>query len=312
MTKKIKISLILVLLLIVTGCTQHIRDENNRIIKYEKTGQNLTSNILCKPTTKELLAVYERYNNKLPIPLEDLPTCSEFRPRDLEYRSIWESAFVKPLAFLILRIGGFVRNYGLGVMIVGLLMRIAMLPLSLRTARQAEGMKKAKPEIEKIEKKYKGKSDSASMMAKSQETMMTYKKHKISPLSGCLMAFIQLPIFFAFLEAINRVPAIFEESLLTLSLGMTPWVGIFTHGKYLYIVLIALIICTTYYSFKNTMATNPGAMGDAGKQMQFMFKFMIIIISVASLSLPAAIGFYWVVTNGFAVVQNLIVKRSMK
>ena len=140
---------------------------------------------------------------------------------------------------------------------------------------------------------------------------MTYKKYKISPLSGCLMAFVQLPIFFAFLEAINRVPAIFEESLFGLSLGMTPWVGI-SNGQYLYLVLIALIICTTYYSFKNTMATNPGAIGDAGKQMQFMFKFMIIIISVASLSLPAAIGFYWIVTNGFAVVQNLIVKRSMK
>jgi membrane protein insertase Oxa1/YidC/SpoIIIJ len=74
------------------------------------------------------------------------------------------------------------------------------------------------------------------MMMKSQETMAIYKKYKINPLMGCLMAFIQLPLFFAFLEAINRVPAIFEEKLFGLQLGTNPVVGI-GNGNYIYIVL---------------------------------------------------------------------------
>ena len=74
--------------------------------------------------------------------------------------------------------------------------------------------------------------------------MMVYKKYEINPVSGCLLAFLQLPLFFAFLEAINRVPAIFEGSFLTMNLGMTPATGIAQH-KYIYIILIILIIATT-------------------------------------------------------------------
>ena len=168
-------------------------------------------------------------------------------------------------------------------------------------------MKKASPEIQKIEKKYANKTDSDSMMMKSQETMLIYKKYKINPVSGCLIAFIQLPLFFAFLQAINRVPAIFEDNLLGMKLGMTPWIGI-SKGKYIYILLILLIILTTYLSFKNSMKQT-GTNSEMERQMQFSLKFMIIMISIASFSLPTAIALYWVVTNGFIVIQNMIFQK---
>jgi len=304
-----KILVLIGVVLLLSACTQHVRDADNKVVRVPETGQNLTSNILCRPESEEMLKLYEEHKDGLPIPLEKLPSCREFRINSLGYNGLWEGIFVRPLAWLILAIGQLVRNYGVSVMFVGLLIRLIMLPLSLKTAKQSEVMKKVQPEMAKIEKKYKDKKDSASMMAKSQETMALYKKHKVSPLSGCIMAFVQLPIFFAFLEAINRVPAIFEDSFLTLNLGTTPWIGI-GNGQYLYIVLIALIIGTTYFAFKNTMNTSAGS-GTMGTQMQFMGKFMIIFISVISLSLPTAIALYWTVTNGFAVVQNLIVKRSM-
>ena len=47
------------------------------------------------------------------------------------------------------------------------------------------------------------------------------------------------------------------------------------------------------------------------KQMHFMFMFMIISISIASFSLPTAIAFYWIVVNGFAVIQNIIIKKIL-
>jgi len=306
-----KILILIGVVIFLTACTQHVRDEDNRVVRVEETGQNLTANILCRPESEEMLKLYEEHSENLPNQIEDLPSCKEFRINSSGYSGLWETIFVRPLAWLILTIGQLVRNYGLSVMIVGLLIRLAMLPLSLKTARQSEVMKKVQPEMAKIEKKYKDKKDSASMMAKSQETMMIYKKYKVSPLSGCLMAFVQLPIFFAFLEAINRVPAIFEDNFLTLNLGTTPWIGI-GNGQYLYIVLIALIIGKTYFAFKNTMSSEAAGTGKTGAQMQFMGKFMIIFISIISLSLPTAIALYWTVTNGFAVVQNLIVKRGME
>lgn len=305
--KKIVV-LALVILTFTTGCgNSNYIQEDKKIVTNEETGQSLQNNILCKPTEKELYEKYEKYNDQLKTKLEDLPECKNFKPSDIEYSGLWESIFVKPLAFLILKLGELVKNYGLSVMLVGLGIRLILMPFSKKSVDQSENMKKATPEIQKIEKKYANKTDSDSMMMKSQETMMVYKKYKINPVSGCLMAFIQLPLFFAFLQAINRVPAIFEDSLFGMKLGMTPWVGI-SKGNYIYIALIVLIIFTTYLSFKNSMKQT-GGNSEMERQMHFSLKFMIIMISIASFSLPTAIALYWIVTNGFIVIQNYIFKK---
>lgn len=303
-----KLLVLVTFVFLLTGCgNKTYLKEEKTIITYEKTGQSLQNNILCKPKDEELYKLYEKYNDQLKTRLEELPTCEEFAPNDIKYHSLWESFFVKPLAFIILKLGMLIKNYGLSVMIIGLGIRLILLPFSKKTMEQSENMKKAQPEIQKLEKKYANKTDSDSMMMKSQETMLIYKKYKINPVSGCLIAFIQLPLFFAFLQAINRVPAIFEDNLFGMNLGMTPWIGI-RNGQYIYIILILLIILSTYYSFKNAMKTQ-NTNSEMERQMQFTLKFMIIMISIASFSLPTAIALYWIVTNGFVVIQNFIFKK---
>lgn len=309
MKKKTKIFIIGLLLILCTGCTQTLKD-GKKVITNEETGQTLTSNILCQPTEEQLYNTYSEYNDKLQVKLDDLPKCSTFKPSKLEYKSLWESIFIKPLAFIILKLGYLINNMGLSVMIIGLLIRIIMMRVQIKTVKQSENMKKIQPEMARIEKKYANKTDNDSLMAKSQETMMLYKKYQINPVSGCLMAFIQLPLFFAFLEAINRVPAIFEGTFLTMNLGMTPATGI-AHHNYIYIILIILIILTTFLSFKNSMASQDQN-SEMAQQMKFMFIFMILMVSFASLSLPTAIALYWIVTNGFAVIQNFIIKKLIE
>jgi len=71
-------------------------------------------------------------------------------------------------------------------------------------------MKKAQPKLNKIEKKYAGKTDQDSMMMKSNEMMAVYKECKINPMSGCLTSFLQIPIFFAFYEALYRLPLLLK------------------------------------------------------------------------------------------------------
>lgn len=306
-TGKKLILIIMLALTLTTGCTKYLSDNDKKRITNEKTGQSLTSNILCKPEEKELTAIYEKYEKNMEVKLKDLPSCEKLKIYNKKtYNGLWVQLFVMPIAWLIIKLGLLVKNYGISVMLIGLALRIILLPLSLKTAKQSENMKKAQPELEKLEKKYKDKTDSDSMMQKSQETMLIYKKYDINPISGCLVSFIQLPLFFAFLEAINRVPAIFEENLWSLQLGTTPLVGI-KSGNYLYLVLIGLIILTTFLSFKFSMATTGSS--EQQKQMQFMTTFMLIFISIASFSLPTAIALYWVVTNGFSVIQSLIVKK---
>ena len=305
---KIKIFLLALLVMLSTGCTKYVKDGNKSVI-YEATGQTLTANILCKPVTEDLYNIYKENEDKLTNKLDELPDCNNFSVTDIKYVSLWESLFVKPLAWIILKVGELVKNYGVAVMLISVLIRAIMIPLTKKSMAQTENLKKAQPEINRLEKKYANKTDNESLMAKSQETMMIYKKYNINPVSGCLTSFIQLPIFFAFLEAINRVPAIFEGTLFNMNLGMTPMTG-FAHGNYIYIILLLLIIGSTYVTFKFSMQSAGST--EAERQMKMMSTFMIIMISFASLSLPTAQALYWVVNNAFAIIQNLIVKKLMK
>ncbi len=289
---------------LITGCTKPLK-EGKKVVTYEKTGQTLNENILCRPTNEEVIKIYEDHK----VNVDKLVSCKDFKVTSGGYEGLWTSIFVKPLAWLILKIGTLIKSYGAAILIVSILIRLVTLPITKKTAMQSENMKKAQPEIERLEKKYKNKpqDDQQVMMQKTQEQLAIYKKYNINPMSGCLFSMLQIPVFFAFLEAVNRVPALFEGTFLGLHLGTNPLVAL-TKGQYYYLILIALIIVTTYFSFKlNATASSP----DQEKQMKFMSRFMIIFISIASFSLPTAIAIYWIATSVFTILQNLWVKREV-
>ena len=301
MKKKIFI-LLLVIVLCFTGCTKRFTVKNEE----NNTTKSYVSNILCQPTTKEMKKVYEENSDKVSVNLDKLVKCKNFKINTGGYEGLWTSIFVKPLAWAIIQIGKLVKNYGLAIMIAALILRTILFPFSKKSTMMNVNMKKAKPDLDKLEKKYANKQDKDSMMMKSQEMMRIYKKYNISPLSGCLFAFLQLPIFFAFLEAIYRIPVLFEGKFLSLNLGTTPWEGI-TSGNYLYIILIVLIVGTTFFSMKNM--NSAGMNEEQMSQMKTMNYFMIAFISFASFSLPTAIALYWIVSSGFTVIQNLILNK---
>ena len=299
--KKIKIFLILFLVLLATGCTQTLTDKNKKPVKNETTGQTLTKNIICKPTNKETIKIYKENNVKI----EKLPECDNFKITSGKYEGLWNTFFVKPLAFILLKIGKLVHNYGLSVIIVSLLIRLVAFPITKKTAMQSELMKKAQPELNKIQKKYENKKDQESMIKQNQEMMAIYKKYNVNPMSGCLFAMLQLPIFIAFFEAVQRTPVIFEDKFLGLQLGTTPSVGITSTLFYAYVILMILIAGTTYFSFKMNATGN---MEDPTmKMMPLMTTGMIFITAIF---MPTGLGIYWVTSNVFTIVQNILVKRS--
>ncbi len=303
MKKKILV-LSLIVLLCFTGCTKRFTVESDN-----KTVKSYVSNILCQPTTKEMKQVYIDNADKAKINVEKLPVCKNFKVNSGGYEGLWTSIFVKPLAWAIIQIGKFVKNYGLAIMLASLVLRAILFPFSKKSTMMSVNMKKAKPDLDKLEKKYADKQDKDSMMKKSQEMMMIYKKYNISPMSGCLFAFLQLPIFFAFLEAIYRVPILFEGKFLAFNLGTTPWEGI-KSGNYFYIILILLIVGTTFFSMRNM--NSAGMNDDQAKQMKTMNYFMVAFIAFASFSLPTAIALYWIVSSGFTVIQNIILNKAIK
>lgn len=298
---KYKIIIVILSIFLLTGCgDKSLKDENKKIVKNEQTGQVLKTDIICQPTDKESLKLYEKYD----VDLSKLPKCENFSPLN-NYEGLWTSIFVKPLAWFIIQIGKLVKNYGLAVVLSCLVIRLLLMPITKKTAVQSENMKKAQPELNRLEKKYTNKNSEDDQMKKAQEMMLIYQKYQINPISGCLLAFIQIPLLIAYYSAINRTPAIFEDSFLGLKLGITPMVGI-KSGNYLYLLLVILIGAVTFFSFKKTMKDQ----STLGNQMKYSLYFMLALILISSFQTPSAIGVYWITSSAFTIIQNLLVERK--
>jgi YidC/Oxa1 family membrane protein insertase len=295
---------------LLTGCTKYLKDSDKKAVKYEETGQTLTSNILCRPKNKEILSIYEEYNQKVSdnkkIDLENLTECENMKLFG-SYEGLWTNLFVKPLAILIVKVGTLIKSYGLALIFITILIRAIVWPLSGKAAKQSQNMEKAKPELDKLERKYKNRTDQESMMQKSQEMLLIYKKYNINPMSGCLFAFIQIPLFLAFYEAISRIPVIFEETFLGFQLGTSPLNAVLS-GHYYYLIFIVLIAGATYYSFKFNASNSISV--EQEQQMKQMKIFMVVFMTVASFSISSGIAIYWVTSNLFTIFQNIIMKRG--
>lgn len=330
---KLKILFLVLILIGLTGCTKQLKDVDGKIVKNNETGQTLPSNILCKPTDKDIIKLYEKtkddkiesldkklkkgdiskseYKSKKNdlLDIDDLVACDNFKITSGGYEGLWTSFFVKPLAWVLIQLGKLLKNYGLAVVSATLIIRLILFPVTRKAAKQSELLKLAQDDLNKIEKKYKNKTDQESMALKSQEMMMIYKKHGINPMSGCLFGFLQIPLFLAFYEALYRLPVLFEDKFLGFNMSTTPISGM-SSGNYLYLILPILVGIVTYFSFKLNSGASMGQ--EQAKQMKMMTNVMMIVILFTSFSMSTAIILYWITNSTFTIVQNLLVKRSNK
>ena len=330
MKKNKKILIVLfMLVLILTGCTKQLKDAEGKVVQDEKTKQTLVENIICQPD--ELKDVYEDaikqkkkdykkmyedgdlskndYNKKIKniLNIDKLPVCTEFSAFEGGYETLWSSVFVKPLAWVIVSLGKILwSNYGLAIIVITILIKLVLFPVTQKSLKQSQNMQKAQPKLNKIEKKYANKTDQESMMMKSNEMMAIYKEYNINPMSGCLLSFLQIPLFFAFYEALNRLPILFEGNFLWFHMGMTPLAAA-GEGYWYYLILPIVVGLVTYFSFK---MNNNSMNSEQAKQMKMMFNIMIVMIFITSFSMSTAIIIYWVTNSVLAILQNILVKRS--
>lgn len=305
------------LTLSLSGCTSYVKDSKGSPVKEPTTGQTLTSNILCRPTNKDVIKTYK--SNK--VKLDKLPECSKFTPASGSYGGIWETIFIKPLSYFIIQIGKILGNYGWAIIAVTLLIRLIIFPLSKKSALMSENMKFAQKDLEKLEKKYRGRESQEDQMMKAQEMMTIYKKYDINPMSGCLFAFIQMPLFFAFLESLNRLPIVFEGKFLGYKLGTSPFVALFgsnfdfgklissfSNGNFIYLILPIVVALTTFLSFKLNSGVSSGS-DEQQSQMKTMMNVMLVFIVFTSFTMPVSIILYWVTGSLFTIIQAEIIRR---
>ena len=107
--------------------------------------------------------------------------------------------------FVIDKLG--IPNIGLAIILFTVIINLLMLPLTIKQQKFSKLNAKMNPEIQAIQKKYKGKNDQASAMAMQQETQEVYAKYGVSPVGSCLQILIQMPILFALYRVIYAMPA---------------------------------------------------------------------------------------------------------
>lgn len=318
MHKKIGLLFVIgILTFSLSGCTTYVKDKDGNPVKEVTTGQTLASNILCKPTNKDVIKTYEKND----VDIDKLPDCSDFTPASGEYGGIWETVFIKPLSWFIVKVGEILGNYGLAIIAVTLIIRLIIFPISKKSALQSENMKFAQKDLEKLEHKYRGRESQEDQMMKAQEMMGIYKKYDINPMAGCLFAFIQMPLFFAFLESLNRLPIVFEGKFLSYHLGMSPFVKLFggnfdfsvfvesfTNGGWIYLLLPVLVGLTTFFSFRLNSGVSGGS-EEQQHQMKTMMNVMLVFIVITSFTMPTSIIIYWITGSLFTIVQAEVIRR---
>lgn len=100
-----------------------------------------------------------------------------------------------------------VMNIGLCIILFTLVIKLLMLPLTIKQQKSSKLMSVMQPELQAIQKKYKGKNDNDSMMRMNVETKAVYEKYGTSMTGGCLPLLIQLPIMFALYRVMYNIPA---------------------------------------------------------------------------------------------------------
>ncbi len=109
------------------------------------------------------------------------------------------SYIYKAFGFMLNLIYGIIENYGISIILLTLLIKIIVLPLTLKQQKSMTKMQKMQPKLKEIQEKYKDDKDKTA-----QETMKLYKEYGVSPMGGCLPLLIQFPILIAFYQVIQK------------------------------------------------------------------------------------------------------------
>jgi YidC/Oxa1 family membrane protein insertase len=198
----------------------------------------------------------------------------------------------------------FISNYGIIIIILVLLIRVLLLPLSYKSYISLAKTKVLQPEIEEI------KARNGDDMAKvQQEQMKLYQQVGVNPLSGCIPVLLQMPILLALFSLFPNLIELRQKEFLWSS-DLSTYDSIATlpfaipfYGSHVSLFTILMTISSVAYAyFNNQVSTIQGPMKSLQYIMPIMFMFILN-------SLPAGLTFYYFVSNVISIGQQVIIRK---
>lgn len=210
--------------------------------------------------------------------------------------------------------------WAVAIVLLTVLVRVAMMPLAIRQFRSMQAMQKLRPDMKRIQSKYK--TDRGMMRTdpekfrerrqKQQEELMAlYKEHNVNPASSCLPLIAQMPIFvalFSMLRSPDVIPELVEAPFpidATLQMPASQ-AGIIAIG------MLLLMGATTFVQQKQMMGRQAVAADDQQMQQQKMLMYIMPVFLVfLGFNLPVGVLVYWVTTNLLQMAQQWFMLREV-
>ena len=220
----------------------------------------------------------------------------------------WFSRLVIIPSFDLL--GRFISNYGIVILLMTLLIKLLISPLTIKSYKSSAKMQVIKPEMDKINAKYPNEKDA---MKKQQATMELYRKAGISPMGGCLPMLLQMPILFAMFRFFPASIELRQQKFLWAD-DLSAYDSIWDFGANIpllgdHLSLFALLMAVTMFFYSkmtsSQMSDDPNMAG-----MKFMSVWLMpIMMFFICNNLSAALSYYYLLSNIITMVMTWYIRK---
>lgn len=186
---------------------------------------------------------------------------------------------------ILVAIYGMTGSFGLSIIILTILIKIVLLPLTLKQDRSMKEMKNLQPKIDALKDKY---GNDKQLL--NQKTMELYKEHNVNPAGGCLPLVVQLPILWALFGVLRKEGVVPDEAFL--------WFSLVTPDPFFVLPILNGAVSFVQQKLMGT-SNNPQM-----KNMMYMFPIMMIFISY---KMPGGLQLYWLTSSLAGVIQQYFV-----
>ena len=187
-------------------------------------------------------------------------------------------------------------SWGLAIILLTIVVRLILFPLTWKQYRSAQSMQAIQPKISELQKKFK--SDRAKLQ---QETMKLYQEHHVNPFASCMPLLLQMPVFISLYYSISGRAAYLDQSITdAISNASFLWIDRLGDPN---TVLLVFYVVTQLASTELTLSK----MSDP--RQKWMMRGMPIIFVFILMNFPAGLFLYWITTNLWTIMQQLIIRR---
>lgn len=196
-----------------------------------------------------------------------------------------------PLLDLLRWIYGYVGNYGVAIIILTIIVRLVLFPLTYKGMKSMKRMQQLSPRMKKLQAKYKNNKEKLN-----KEMMALYRKNRVNPLGGCLPMLLQLPVFFALYSSLSSAVELRHAPFML-------WISDLSQPDGLGITPL-LMGASMYFQQKLTPQT---AMMDSTQAK--VMQMLPFIFTIFTFTFPSGLTLYWVTSNILSIAQQQIINR---